>query len=135
MQVEFNTRKKGKKMQAVRVKLLGVRECRKSVEEVKEGRMEGVVTYWVPEQLAGSIATVLGEVRMGGVSGVISAVQVFVCRANFRPGGFVPQIVGRYHPHPVACVLLTLQVCHLCPGQRDDGGQGGGGRAGGRGGG
>ena len=33
-------------MQAVRVKLLGVRECRKSgEEEVETGRMEGVVTY------------------------------------------------------------------------------------------
>ena len=54
-------------MEAVRVKLLGVREFRKNCEDyLEEGRMEGVVTHWVPEQLAGIIATVLGEVRSSG---------------------------------------------------------------------
>ena len=73
-EVEYSTRRRGRRTEATSVTLLGVRRGR-------EEPCEGVVTHWIPEQLAGIIATGEGE--------------VLVCRGDFRPGGFQPDIVGR----------------------------------------
>jgi hypothetical protein len=71
--VEYCTRRKhqGKKLEATVVRVVPA-EAVLSV---------GRVTHWVPEQLAGVISTLEGD--------------VLVSRGDFIPGGFVPDIVGR----------------------------------------
>ena len=69
--VEYTTRKKGKKLEAVSVVLLA--------EE--QPWLEGMVTHWVPEQLSGVVACREGEVLLE--------------RSHFVLGGFKPDIVGR----------------------------------------
>jgi len=69
-EVEYKTEKKGKKLEAVMVKLVKTVEWRK-----------GIVTHWVPEELAGVIKS--------------QDEEVLVYRSEFVPGGFAPDIVGK----------------------------------------
>eukprot|EP00092_Neocalanus_flemingeri_P033978 GFUD01036946.1.p1 GENE.GFUD01036946.1~~GFUD01036946.1.p1 ORF type:complete len:144 (+),score=67.68 GFUD01036946.1:58-432(+) len=69
-EVEYKTEKKGKKLEAVMVRIV------KSVEWKK-----GMVTHWVPEELAGVILS--------------QEQEVLVYRKEFVPGGFAPDIVGK----------------------------------------
>ena len=69
--VEYCSRKQGKKLEAVTVWLLQ-EPCTTSL---------GLVSHWVPDQLAGVIQTEEGD--------------VLVHRRDFIPGGFVADIVGR----------------------------------------
>jgi len=69
-EVEYKTVKKGKKLEAVMVRLVKTTEWRR-----------GVVTHWVPEELAGVIKS--------------QADEVLVYRSEFVPGGFAPDIVGK----------------------------------------
>jgi len=69
-EVEYKTQKKGKKLEAVMVKLVKTVEWRR-----------GIVTHWVPEELAGVIKS--------------HDEEVLVYRSEFVPGGFAPDIVGK----------------------------------------
>eukprot|EP00092_Neocalanus_flemingeri_P039913 GFUD01043473.1.p1 GENE.GFUD01043473.1~~GFUD01043473.1.p1 ORF type:complete len:481 (-),score=199.71 GFUD01043473.1:95-1468(-) len=69
-EVEYKTEKRGKKLEAVMVRIM------KNVEWKK-----GMVTHWVPEELAGVIRT--------------QEQEVLVYRKEFVPGGFAPDIVGK----------------------------------------
>jgi len=70
-EVDYQTTKKNKKMEAASVKF------------VKSAIFsEGVVTNWIPSQLGGTISTGISEVP--------------VVRKNFVPGGFVGDIVGKF---------------------------------------
>jgi len=69
-EVEYKTEKRGKKLEAVMVKLVKTVEWRK-----------GIVTHWVPAELAGVIKS--------------QDEEVLVYRSEFVPGGFAPDIVGK----------------------------------------
>ena len=69
-EVEYKTEKRGKRLEAVMVKLVKIVEWRK-----------GMVTHWVPEELAGVI--------------MMEKEEVIVYRREFVPGGFAPNIVGK----------------------------------------
>jgi len=69
-EVEYLTEKRGKKLVAMSVKVVKSSDWR-----------EGIVTHWVPEELAGVIKT--------------GKEEVLVYRKEFVPGGFAPDIVGK----------------------------------------
>ena len=70
-EVEYQSEKKGKKHEAVMVKLV------KSAEVMQQG----VVSHWVPQQLAGVVTC---DTR-----------ELLVTRKAFVPGGFTADIVGK----------------------------------------
>jgi len=69
-EVEYKTEKRRKKLEAIMVRLVKTAEWRK-----------GMVTHWVPEELAGVIKS--------------EEEDVLVYRSEFVPGGFAPDIVGK----------------------------------------
>ena len=85
--VEYYTRRKGKKLEAVKVWMVhgGLDDdsshCKGPTFRPMHW-MEGWITHWVPAELAGVIMTVEGE-------------ELLVNRKDFTPEGFDPRIVGR----------------------------------------